>query len=225
MRLRHRTIAAAVDGVHAALVTNMLLLLGALPIVILLFTTEAVRAWPLYALVAPLCAPALCGVFAVMSSYSAGGSGGVVRTFAHAWRATARPAMLWGASTTMVLVVLAVDARALWGHRAGALALPVLAVLAVLTIATALLGLVAIAERPAARLRDIARACLYLAVRRWYLTAVSLTTLALLGQFIVARPAIALGVAATPLLYVVWANSRFTLRVALDLPLTTPRTS
>jgi uncharacterized membrane protein YesL len=218
MRLRHDTIAAIFDAVHVALVSNMLLVLGALPLVLLAFTTDPARSWPLYALAAPLCAPGLCGVFAVMSAHSAGRSDGAVRTFARAWRATARPAMLWAAAATAAVVVLGVDARAAWGHQVGALALPVLAMLALLTVATALLGLVTIAERPAARLRDVARACLYLGVRRWYLTAVSLLVLALLAQFMAARPALALGFAAAPLLYVVWANTRFTLRPALDPP-------
>ncbi|MFC7480077.1 hypothetical protein ACFQX7_08605 [Luedemannella flava] len=88
--------------------------------------------------------------------------------------------------------------------------------LGILTVATGLLGLVTLAERPAARLRDVARACAYLAVRRWYLTAMSLLVLALLAQLVTARPALALGLAAAPLLYVVWANSRSCLRVALD---------
>ncbi|SCL34274.1 hypothetical protein GA0070616_4928 [Micromonospora nigra] len=215
---RHDTITAVVDGVYTALVSNMLLVVGCLPLVALAFTTDAARAWPLYALAAPLCAPGLCGVFAVMSDYSSGRAGGVLRTFGRAWRATARPAVLWAAAASAVLVVLGVDAYALWGHRAGALTLPILAVLAVLTAATALLGLVTIAERPAARLRDVARACAYLAVRRWYLTAASLLVLALLAQLFVARPAIALGVAAAPLWYVVWSNSRYSLRAALDPP-------
>jgi hypothetical protein len=224
LRLRSDGIAAVFDGVYVALVTNLLLVLGCLPLIVLLFTTETARAWPLYALAAPLCAPGLCGVFAVMSAYSGGDTGGVLRTFARAWRATARRAVLWAAAAAATLVVLGVDAYAVWGHRAGALALPVLTMLAVLTAATALLGLVTIAERPAARLRDVARACLYLAVRRWYLTTASLLVLALLAQLVAVRPAIGLGLAAAPLLYVVWANSRFSLRAALD-PTTTPRTA
>jgi hypothetical protein len=233
-RLRHDTIAAIFDGIQVALVSNMLLVLGGLPLVLLAFTTDTARSWPLYALAAPLCAPGLCGVFAVMSAHSAGrggstrarpaatGSGasqpgdGALRTFGRTWRATARPAMLWAAAATAVLVVLGVDARAAWGHRIGALALPVLAMLALLTVATALLGLVTIAERPAARLRDVASACLYLGVRRWYLTGASLLVLALLAQFVAARPALGLGLAAAPLLYVVWANTRWSLRPALD---------
>ncbi|BCB83254.1 ferredoxin-NADPH reductase [Phytohabitans suffuscus] len=225
MRPRHDTIAAIFDAVHVALVSNMLLALGCTPLVLLAFTTDPARAWPLYALAAPLCAPGLCGVFAVMSAYSAGETGGVPRRFGRTWAATARPAMLWAAATTAALVVLAVDAAAAWGHRVGALALPILAMLALLTAATGLLGLVTIAERPTARLRDVARACAYLAVRRWYLTGASLLVLALLAQLFVARPALALGLAAAPLLYVVWANSRFSLRAALDPRPTAPQTT
>ncbi|WP_434739432.1 hypothetical protein [Micromonospora sp. SH-82] len=216
--MRHDTVHAVLDGVYTALVTNMLLVVGGLPLVLLAVTTDSTRAWPLYALAAPLCAPGLCAVFAVMSAYTAGRADGPLRTFGRAWQATARPAMRWAATATVVLVVLGVDAYALWGHRAGAVALPILAMLAVLTVATTLLGLVAIAEQPAARLPRVARACLYLAVRRWYLTGASLLVLALLAQLITLRPAIALGVAAAPLLYVVWANSHFSLRVALDPP-------
>ncbi|MEU4338019.1 hypothetical protein AB0F59_25755 [Micromonospora lupini] len=223
MRSRHNTITAVFDGVYVALVTNLLLVLGCLPLVTLAFTTEAARSWPLYALTAPLCAPGLCAAFAVMSAYSAGDTGGVLRTYGRAWRATARPAMLWTAAAVTALVVLAVDARAAWGHRVGALALPVLATLIVLTVATALLGLVTVTERPTAPLREVARTCVYLAVRRWYLTAASLLVLALFAQILAARPAIALGLAAAPLLYVVWANSRFTLRAALDPPTAAPQ--
>ncbi|WP_433132739.1 hypothetical protein ACQPWW_13970 [Micromonospora sp. CA-240977] len=223
MRSRHHTITAVFDGVYVALLTNLLLVLGCLPLVTLAFTTDAARSWPLYTLAAPLCAPGLCAVFAVMSAYSAGDSDGVLRTYCRAWRATARPATLWTGAAMAALVVLAVDARAAWGHRVGALALPVLTTLIVLTVATTLLGLVTVAERPGAPLREVARASVYLAVRRWYLTATSLLVLALLAQILAARPAIALGLCAAPLLYVVWANSRFTLRAALDPPTTAPQ--
>ncbi|MGC4749170.1 hypothetical protein ACLQ28_26465 [Micromonospora sp. DT201] len=223
MRSRHHTLTAVFDGFYVALVTNLLLVLGCLPLVTLAFTTDAARSWPLYALTAPLCAPGLCAAFAVMSAYSDGDTGGVLRTYGRAWRATARPAMLWTAAAMAALLVLAVDARAAWGHRVGALALPILATLIILTVATALLGLVTLADRPTARLREVARTCVYLAVRRWYLTAVSLLVLVLLAQLLAARPAIALGLAAAPLLYVVWANSRFTLRAALDPPTPAPQ--
>ena len=72
---------------------------------------------------------------------------------------------------------------------------------------------------PNARPRGCATRCaraLYLAVRRWYFTGVSLVVLVLLAQVIAVRPAIGLGLVATPLLYMVWAGSRYSLRPALD---------
>jgi len=71
-------------------------------------------------------------------------------------------------------------------------------------------------ERPRARVRDLLRAALYLAARRWYLTVVSLLVLGLLCTLIAARPALGLGLAAAPLLYVVWANSRYALLPVLE---------
>ncbi len=98
-----------------------------------------------------------------------------------------------------------------------------LAGLAILVAATLLLALVVVAERPAVRLRETLRASLYLAVRHWYLTAASLAVLAVLEMLLTTRPAVALGLAAAPLLYVVWANSRYSLRTALGpQPMTAP---
>ncbi|MFC7480076.1 hypothetical protein ACFQX7_08600 [Luedemannella flava] len=96
MRVRHDTLHAIFDGVYVALMSNLLLVLGCLPLVAALFTTETARSWPLYALLAPLCAPGVCGVFAVMSAYSSGRSTAVLRTFGRTWRATGRRAVLWG---------------------------------------------------------------------------------------------------------------------------------
>ena len=102
------------------------------------------------------------------------------------------------------------------GRCGRAVAVPVLVTLAVLVVSTATLALVGVVERPRARVRDLLRAGLYLAVRRWYLTAVSLFVLGLLVALVAARPAVGLGLAAAPLLYVVWANSRYALSPALD---------
>jgi uncharacterized membrane protein YesL len=215
MRIKHETLGTVFDMVYVALGTNLLLVISCLPLVAGLLTTDPARSWPLLALVAPLCAPGLCAGFAVLSAFSGERSNAVLHTFVTAWRASLRRATALGALATAALVILGVDARAAWGHPVGAAAIPVLVTAMVLITATSLLALVVIAERPAVRLRDALRACLYLALRRWYLTAFSLAILALLEALVASRPAIALGLAAAPLLYVVWANSRYTLREAL----------
>lgn len=215
VRIRHETFQGVFDLVYVGLLTNLLLAVGCLPLVAGLLVTDPARSWPLLALVAPVCAPALCDTFGVLSAYSAERSTAVLRTFGRVWRATALRAIAVGALACAALVVLGVDAAAAWGRPLGAAAIPVLVVAMVLVASTALLAVVVLAERPVVRLRDALRACLYLAVRRWYLTAASLAVLALLEALLAARPAVALGLAASPLLYVVWANSRYTLRDAL----------
>jgi uncharacterized membrane protein YesL len=215
MRIPHETLGAVFDTVYVALMTNVLLAAASLPLLVGLLTTDPARCWPLLTLVAPLCAPGLCATFAVLSRFTADRSTTVIRTFVRAWRTSLRPATGVGAVATAALVVLGVDARAAWGRPVGAAAIPLLAVAMALVVSTTLLTLVALAERPAVRLRDAMRVCFYLGVRRWYLTLLSLTVLAVLEALVVSRPVIALGLAAAPLLYVVWANSRFTLNAAL----------
>ncbi|MBS2962406.1 hypothetical protein KGA66_05070 [Actinocrinis puniceicyclus] len=215
MRIKYETLGTAFDMLYVALMTNLLLVVSCLPLAAGLVVTDPARSWPLLALVAPLCAPGVCAAFAVLSAFSGGGDNAVVRTFVAAWRASLRRATALGALATAALVVLGVDAHAAWGHPVGAAVIPVLVTAMALIASTSLLTLVVIAERPAVRLRDALRACLYLALRRWYLTVFSLAVLALLEALVASRPAIAFGLAAAPLLYVVWANSHFTLREAL----------
>ena len=79
---------------------------------------------------------------------------------------------------------------------------------------------------PRARLRDVVRRAPYLA--RASLVphrACRCVVLAVLRATLRRPPAIALGLAAAPLLYVVWANSRFALRPALDLDAAQPPSS
>ncbi len=211
MRIRHQTYTAIFDTVYAGLTTNALLTMAGLPVVVLLLTTDPGRSWPLLALLAPLLAPGVCAAFAVF----AGDHATPGRTFVRAWRSVFGKAVLLGAAASGLLVVLAVDLRAAWGHRAGALAVPVLVAGMLLVAATTLLALVVLAERPAVRLRDAARVSVYLAVRQLPLTALSLAVLGLFELLLATRPAIALGLAAAPLLYVVWAGSRFSLNPVL----------
>jgi uncharacterized membrane protein YesL len=216
MRPKHETFNQVFGTAYVVLMTNLLLVVACLPFVVALFVTDPTRSWPLLALVAPLCAPALAAAFVVFAEFSADGTITVVRTFASAWRSRLRPATAIGALAIGALVVLGVDGRAVWTSRLGAIAIPVIVTLAVLVLSTATLALVGIAERPGVQLRGLLRAALYLAVRRWYLTLVSLFALGLLLMLVAARPAVGLGLGAAPLLYVVWANSRYALRPALD---------
>lgn len=213
----HETFDQVFGTAYVTLMTNVLLGIACLPLVVLVFATDVTTSWPLLALLAPLCAPGLVGAFAVFAAFSADGTTTVVRTFAGAWWRGLRPSLTIGVLVVALVVVLAVDARALWGSRIGAVAIPFFVTLAVLAVATATLALVGLVERTDLRVRDLLRAALYLAVRRWYLSGISLVVLGLLLTMIGSRPVLGLGLAAAPLLYAVWANSRYAMRPVLHL--------
>jgi uncharacterized membrane protein YesL len=216
-RISHESYANVFAVVYLGLVTNALLLIACLPLVVLLVTTDPARSWPLLAIAAPLAAPGLTAAFTVFREH-ARGSVTVARDFIAGLRATWRRSLALGGMLSAVVVVLLVDVRAFAGTPLGVVAVPLLAVLTVLALATGLLGFVAIAEDPRVRLRDVLRASAWLAVRRWYLSAVSLVVLAAQAVLFTSLPAIALGLTASAALYLVWANSRFALRPVLAIP-------
>ncbi|GIF25577.1 putative membrane protein YesL [Actinoplanes tereljensis] len=205
------------DLAYLGLMTNLLLALSCAPLVVLLMTTDPGRSWPLLALLTPLAGPGVCGAFAVLAAYSADRDIDVARTFTRVWRASARRSLALVAAATATVVVLGADIRFVWGRPVGALVIPLLAVAIVLVLATTVLALVVLSERPTVRLRDAARVSLFLAVRHWYLTLFSLVVLGLFEVLLSTRPAIALGLAAAPLLYLVWSGSRFSLTAVLPV--------
>ena len=110
-RISHNTYATVFAVVYLGLMTNALLLLGCLPLVVLLVTTDPATSWPLLAVAAPLCAPSVAAAFTVFRDHSRGGTQ-VARAFFAAWRAVWRKALALGAMASALLVVVLVDVRA-----------------------------------------------------------------------------------------------------------------
>ncbi|MCI2237298.1 hypothetical protein MO973_03820 [Paenibacillus sp. TRM 82003] len=212
--MSHETYLHVAGVVYVALATNLALAAALGPLLAALVVVPDVRAgWPLLTVLAGgLGAPALAAAATVFASFSTDGTTTVLRTFARAWARSLRRAVPLGLGAGAVLVVLGVDAVVLAGTSWGALTLPLLTVVGLLTVAVAVLAAVGLAERPGARVRDLVRPAVWLAIRRWPFTLLSLAVLALLAAAVASRPALGLGLAAAPLLHVVWANSRWSLR-------------
>lgn len=213
-RISHGFASTAFEVAYLGLGTNLMLALTCLPLLVLAIGTNPVETWPYLAATAALAAPGLSAAFTVFREHGQNGAG-PVRAFLRGYKATWRKALAIGAATAAVLVVLLVDVRALASSALGVAVVPVLLMLSVLVLAVGMLSLVAIAEVPIARPRDVLRAALVLGVRRWYLTLVSLLIGAVQIALFANLPAIAAGATAAAALYLIWANCRYTLRPVL----------
>lgn len=213
-RISHGFASTAFEVVYLGVATNAMLALACLPLLVLAIGTNPAESWPYLAAAAALAAPGVSAAFTVFHEHGRSGAG-PVRAFLRGYRATWRKALGIGAATAALLVVLLVDVRALAASALGVVVVPVLLMLSVLALAAGMLALVAIAEVPVARLRDVLRAALLLGVRRWYLTIVSLLIAAVQIALFANLPAIAVGVTAAAALYPIWANCRYTLRPVL----------
>ncbi|MFE2757546.1 hypothetical protein ACFXGA_36655 [Actinosynnema sp. NPDC059335] len=210
--MTHETYDRIFTTAYALLATGVLVVLAAAPFLAVLLFTPVTTSWPLLVPTAPVLGPAVAAAHAVFAATARDGGAPVVRGFGRAWRRHARRSSAVAAAAAAVLVVLVVDVHAAWGSPVGAVAIPVLVVLVALTAATALVALTAVVEHPDVPVRRLAKACLFLAVRRAHFTAVSLAALWVLAAAVAALPVPALALLTGPALYVVWVGSRATLR-------------
>tara|TARA_R110002051_G_scaffold80954_3_gene145000 strand:- start:17154 stop:17825 length:672 start_codon:yes stop_codon:yes gene_type:complete len=214
-RISHAMYSTVFGVAYLGLVLNLLLAIACVPIIVLLFITDPMYSWPLIALAAPLCAPALTAAFTAFRAHHEKGDG-PAEAFLVGWRATWRRALGLGAVITAAVVVMLVDVRFFSDSAFAVVTVPLLAVLCVIVAAMGIVALVALSEAPKARLRDILQASIYLSLRRWYLSLVTLAALATQVMLFTSLPAVALGLTAAPALYLAWANARYTLRPVLE---------
>lgn len=208
----HTTYEKIFGTVYVGLMTNLLLAVAIAPLLAALaIVRNPLASWPFFVGLSCLCAPALAGAFACFAQLQHG-STEVLRPFLRAYRRTAgRATAVWaaGAAVVSVLVVDAVVvARWPWGPAL----VPFFVTTAALVVSLVLAVLVLLVDLPrerAGRLRDLVRSCLYLTARRWYLAAPNVVVLGLAVTVVLVKPVIGLLVACAPLLYVVWANTRY----------------
>lgn len=209
--------------VYMAFMTNILLAVANLPLLFLFTATDLRTTWLPVLVLTPFLAISLAAAFSVFERFTVDGTVSVARGFVRAWATHARRAGAAGAVVALGIFVLTVDVNVVWGTPIGAAAIPVFVMLIALLVSTALHVLVGIplgveAKNPFA----LWKACLYFSVRRWYLTVMSMVVLLLLVSFVYAMPAWGAGLAASPILYVAWTNSR---QALLPIAATADRTT
>lgn len=197
--------------VYTFLAVNVSLAVTNAPLVFFLYAVvEPAAAWPFFLVLSVTVLPSLAGAFAAFADLR--GEGTVSRPFAaffSGYRAAFRRTAPAGLAAVVVLLVLGVDLALVTGLPAGAALIPV----AVLGIAVVVIGAVQVAAGAVllseARLRDLAKAALYISVRRWYLSLAALVLLGIVAGAALVQPVLGVALVPAPLLFVVWSNAAY----------------
>lgn len=199
---------------YVGLMTNLLLAVSVAPLLAALaIVRNPHEAWPFFVALSCLCAPALAGAFACFAQLD-DGSTVVLRPFWTTYRRTASRAVAVWAAGAAVVSLLVVDAAVVARYSWGPAVVPFFVTASALVVNVVLAVIVLLADLPperTGRLRDLVRPSLYLVARRWYLAAMNVVVLGLAITVVLVKPVIGLLIAFAPLLYVVWANTRYLL--------------
>lgn len=205
---------------YTFLAVNMLLILANAPLAFLLQTIVDVWAvWPLMLAAALTIGPSLMGAFAAFRDLSqAGVTPRPVRAFVNGYRRGFAKSAVVSTATGAVVLLVAVDVVVVAQARQFVVLLPLMGLAGVAAVALAVTTLAAAEARPDVRLGTLARACLYVCVRRWYLSAVAVVLVGMIAAIVLVQPVLGMALAVAPLLFVVWSNAVFALTTAGVLP-------
>ncbi|MHA7987500.1 DUF624 domain-containing protein [Rathayibacter sp. CAU 1779] len=209
-QFRNETMETIFGYAYALLLADVLLIVFNLPLAVMLFVTvDSLASWPFSLLLSLTLAPSLVGAFEVFRAMKTEGRPRPFAAFWQGYRRRGAAAFLVGLVTAAIVGFVLLDgtitAGTIWAPLLG----PLFAVLGIGSVAAALFALAGLVVFEKASLRAIAKAALYLAVRRWYFSVVSLVMVALIGAAVLLQPV--LGAALVPgiLLYAVFANAQY----------------
>ncbi|MFB7842457.1 DUF624 domain-containing protein [Microbacterium sp. NPDC056052] len=209
VRVTHARWSALIAAAYTTMGLNLMLALAMSPLLAMLILTDPVSTWPVLAILAPFCAPAVTAVFSVFQMQRDGESA-VVRPFLRAWRRAWRRATMLGALSTTVTVVLLTDLAMLSMTTYAPLVVPVLWTLLAVSAAMSLTAAVAVvnSRRPEVPIRRILMPSLILSVRRWPASILSLIVIVVQLVTFANAPALAIGITAAPVLYLIWTHAQ-----------------
>lgn len=198
--------------VYVGLMVNVLLAVVCSPVLFAMAVVDdLVASWPFFLVLSVICAPALAGAFGCFRRVGESGGTRVLRPFWTTYRDTARRVLAVWAGGSVLIGMLVLDALLLAPTAWGAALVPFFATSSAFVV-TVVVGVVVLAvDCPELRLRDAVRASMYLMARRWYLAVVNVAVLGLAVLAVLREPVLGMLVTCSPLLYVVWANTRYAL--------------
>lgn len=205
--------------VYTFLAVNFLLAAANAPLVFFLsFVRDPVAAWPFFLALAVTIAPSLAGAFTAFHALAEEDGPAVkpVAAFVRGYKDSFRRAAPVGIIAVVLLGFLGMDLAILQSMPAAAVLVPLVVVAAATTVCVAVLVVAGMVVLPQVRLKSLAKAALYISVKRWYLSAAALVLLAIVAAAALVQPVLGTALAPAPLLFVVWSNAAFAFKAELQ---------
>ena len=195
---------------YTGLAVNLCLGAANLPLLAgIALVPDPAAAWPFFVLVSVTIAPSIVGAFAAFDAANAGETT-PFRDFWRAWRGGLKRSAVVGCTLVALELAIGFDLMIVAGSPIGALLTPIVIVVLLLALATSTLVLAAISNTDASLARQV-RASVFLVIRCWPL---SLLTLAALGgtvALVLAQPLLGMLLGVSPLLFIAFSNCRVAL--------------
>jgi uncharacterized membrane protein YesL len=205
--------------VYTFLAVNFLLAAANAPLVFFLsFVRDPVAAWPFFLALAVTIAPSLAGAFTAFHALAEEDGSAVkpVAVFLRGYKESFRRAAPVGIIAVVLLGFLGMDLAILQSMPAAAVLVPLVVVAAATAVCVAVLVIAGMILLPQVRLKSLAKAALYISVKRWYLSLAALALLAIVAAAALVQPVLGVALAPAPLLFVVWSNAAFAIKAELQ---------
>ena len=205
--------------VYTFLAVNFLLAAANAPLVFFLsFVGDPVAAWPFFLALAVTVGPSLAGAFNAFHVLAEEDGPAVrpVAAFLRGYKQSFRRAAPVGLAAVVLLGFLVFDLVILQSMPGAAVLVPLTVTAAALVVCVSVLMIAGMVLLPKARLKSLAKAALYLTVKRWYLSLAALALLGIIAVAALTQPVLGTALAPAPLLFVVWSNAAFSFKAALQ---------
>lgn len=226
-RLGYETFGLIFGLAYVMVGTSALFTLTTLPLFATIYFFDPTQMVAIVATEAVLLFPAASGAFGVFQRYSKEGDTSVIRNYFKAWYESLKRSVLIGVATVILLTLFGAEFVFLWATQRGVLIAPVLVVSAGITATVAFYSLAINSTHPQTELKGLLKAALYVPFRHPILLTLCWMALLALGALVISYPAVALGVAVGPTLYLVWSNVRLSVKASIARsrikPLTTTK--
>ncbi|WP_375385130.1 DUF624 domain-containing protein [uncultured Microbacterium sp.] len=206
----HETLESTFGLVYAALVVNLALVLANLPLAFFVFAVpNPLSYWPLFLALSLTLAPSITGAFGCFRALRDGAPAGPFVTFWRTYRRNFLRSFVIGTAAGSLLAFLLLDVDLVAQFSFGPLIVPTFVMLGLTAVAIVIMALAGFALYEHASWWAITKAAMYLAVKRWYFSAIALVLVGLIAAIVFVQPILGSFLAPSLLLFAVWSNAHF----------------